>query len=110
MQGRFIEAVDDAETNWGKFLLLRIDACDAACPSAVSGSPLLASFPLHARLGPVGEGTLWLLDLQTQEGCAFEPGAPASVLEARFLEHPIKVCILFFPLMRWLSSKPPGLA
>jgi hypothetical protein len=104
MRTRFLEAQDELHTNHGKFLLVAFEDADRAHPSALTGAPLLASLPPVKRFhGAITPSSLWLLDLQTQEGMLFDPTAPERALRRRFLVHPLHVCLLYWPVMRYLA-------
>ena len=101
---RFIEAEDDHKSNHGKFLILRFGADDFRARSQLTGGPLLATLRPVRRFGvPITQTTLLLVDLQTQEGTFFDLDQDDATTRARFLCHPIHVCILYYPLMRFLS-------
>ncbi len=105
MNHRFIEFEDRDCTNLGKFSICQYTDRDRSTSSAVVDKPLLASLPPTRRFqGSITPASLWLLDLQTQEGMLFDPNADLAALRQRFLVHPIHVCVLYFPAMRYLSS------
>lgn len=106
MKHRFLEAEDAACSNHGKFSLLGYDPEDFAHPSPITGGPLLTTIPCAPRFhGPITPTSVWLLDLQTQEGMLFDVTASERALRRRFLVHPLHVCILYWPLMRYLARE-----
>jgi hypothetical protein len=100
---RFIEAENAGKHNHGKFLLVGFDSADGAVESKIADAPLLRSLPVVRRLGPILTDSVWMLDLQTQEGMLFSPSWSVDALQRRFLMHPIHVCILYWPVMRNLA-------
>lgn len=103
---RFIEAEDDQKSNHGKFSIMRFGSDDIRARSEITRGPLLSSIPRSRHLGRQGitGSTLLLLDLQTEEGMLFDPKDGPEEVRRRFLMHPLKVCVLYFPLMRFLSQ------
>ncbi len=65
MQHKIVEATNGF--NWGKFLVCRFDEADFTYTSLVSQSLLLTERG-WAR------DQIWVLDLETREGAAFQPG------------------------------------
>lgn len=99
---RFVEAENAGKHNHGKFLLVGLDPADFVMKSRITNEPLIGSLPVVKRLGPILADSIWMLDLQTQEGMLFSPSWSAEAAQRRFLMHPIHVCILYWPLMRHL--------
>jgi hypothetical protein len=105
MRVRFLEAEDNFRTNHGKFQVCKYEPTDFQYVSPLSRRPLLSALPMAQRFqGPIGAGDLWLLDLQTREGCLFDPTLEEAALRQQFLIHPLHVCILFFPVMCFLAA------
>jgi hypothetical protein len=103
---RFLEVQDEYHTNLGRFLVQRFDSKELRFTSSVTGEPLLATLPLMRRFGArINATTLLLTDLATQEGLLFDPEQSEEALRRRFLAHPLHVCILFYPLMRFLAKR-----
>lgn len=94
MLTKIIEATNE-EQNWGKFILGRFskDEWD-----------VLSQVDMRSVLGGRGwsRGCLLVLDLQTGEGCVFEPHGLAS---ADLNKHQIWVCPLFEPFLNWLYKQ-----
>jgi len=106
MRSRFIEAQDDHHTNHGKFFLFQFGLAEHKYRSAITHTPLLSSLPPVRRFnGPISDTSLFLVDLQTQEGMIFDPSKPPDIIQRSFLIHPLHVCILYFPLMMLLARK-----
>lgn len=102
---RFIEVEDEALTKHARLSIFAWEPADFAYVSTITGRPLLRESvaPVARSGGGLTPTTLHLLDLQTQEGLLFDPAQDESMVRRRFLVHPIHVCVLFFPLMLWLS-------
>ena len=113
MEMTFIEATNgpaDCPLNWGKFLLLRLGPCEQAYPSVTAvGLRVLARHEWDAR-------DVIVFDLATGEGARFRPGHPDPTERRRFIpsgdvdmdlnvRHPIWVCVLFEPFLRWLHTQ-----
>lgn len=97
METKIIEATNG--TNWGKFLIGRMDH-EWQRRSVISES----SIPLLRQIG-WGTEHLWVLDLQTGEGASFRVhrgGHARNDLE----RHRIWVCPLYEPFLWWLYAQP----
>lgn len=98
MRSRFLEAEEVKQTNLGRFLITVFEAEDIA---------ELPTLPVIHRFGsPIGVGSILLTDLATREGCIFDPTQNDELIRRNFLLHPIHVCILYFPVMRWIAAHP----
>lgn len=78
---RYIEAENVSKLNHGKFLLVGLDSADGAVESKIAGAPLYKSLPVVRRLGPILTDSVWMLELQTQEGMLFSPSWRGSPQE-----------------------------
>lgn len=106
MLHRFIEAQDEHYCNYGRFFILRFQRHEIRAKAALTGTPLFEAIPAVQRFGGrITPSTLLLLDLATQEGLLFDPEQNAEEIRRRFLVHPIHVCILFYPFMRFLAQE-----
>ncbi len=102
---QFIEVQDDQLSNHGKFWINGFSGGAWDYPSALTGAPLLPNLPAIQRFGGrFAKSSVFLGDLQTQEGMIFDPTAHADLVRRRFLLHPLHVCILYFPLLLHLAQ------
>ncbi len=96
MRMKFIEATEEREFNWGKFLLMQFDSEFEYTSVMDPPRPLLLS------QGWGSEHTL-VLDLATGEGAMFKlDGVPHITLNQK---HQIWVCPLFEPFLAWLATQ-----
>jgi len=94
MLTKIIEATNE-EQNWGKFCLGRFSKDEWEVLSQVDHRSVLGGRGWS-------RGCLLVLDLQTGEGCVFEPHGLAS---ADLNKHRIWVCPLFEPFLNWLYKQ-----
>lgn len=97
MRTRFIEATNGPQ-NWGKFAVGRFDVDETMRRSHIDpdGAPLLRQIGWHSN------DVVWVFDLQTREGAAFDPGGYAK---ADLAKHRVWVCPLFEPFLAWLYEQ-----
>ena len=81
--------------NWGKFLVGVPDTEWQWRSEVDSGRPLLRAIGWEP-------GYIWVLDLQTGEGCFVRPGGCAH---ADLGKHRVWVCPLFEPWLAWLYEQ-----
>lgn len=110
MRFRFLEATDSFQSNHGKFALFNFGVNEwkfkAQTSSVKDTKYLLSDLRPVRRFGGGGKWTpttIILFDLQTREGIAFDPTQSVEVVTRQFLVHPVHVCPLFFPVMRFLA-------
>lgn len=107
MQSRILEAEDTAKPrplNHGKFQIIELgDAVFSQLSTIHLGHTVMEALPVVRRLGPIKRNSLWVMDLQTQEGMLFSPTWSDKQIRQRFLCHPLHVCILYFPMLMWLA-------
>ena len=96
MRVKIIEATQGIESgyNWGKFMVITLDE-ELMTPSALVAGRVLAMRGWSGR-------EVIVIDLETCEGAAFNPGGLAS---ADLNKHRVWVCILFEPFLQWLYQQ-----
>lgn len=95
METKFVE-VTNGPQNWGKFLLMRFDV-EREYQSVID--------PPRRLLSAIGWNprAVWVMDLQTCEGVALNPGGHAG---ADLNKHKVWVCPMFEPFLTWLWEQP----
>lgn len=107
---RILEAEDTQRLNHGKFLIVECGEQVFASSSTVFPErSVIDVLPTVKRFGQIRRDALWVLDLQTQEGIMMCPSWNEKQITTRFLCHPVQVCILFLPLMHWISRNASSL-
>lgn len=96
MKIKFIEATENSQFNWGKFMVAKFEQSEWDQASALDKRNLLRArgwTPDH----------LLVLDIQTGEGAVFRHGGLASHdLNER---HQIWVCPMYEPFLNWLYKQ-----
>ncbi len=100
MDTKFIEAGNGG--NWGKFLIGRYDGRELVTRAQLPGCEIEPR-PLVSLRGP-GQDLIWVLDLATGEGAAYNISHVRAFDAPRLLheKHRIHVCLLYEPLLTWL--------
>jgi len=95
MKTKIIEAVENSQFNWGKFLIGQFDT-EFEYESVIDGRNLM-------RGRGWDKGHLLVLDLQTGEAAIFRGGGYAhSDLNTK---HQIWVCPMYEPFLAWLYTQ-----
>ena len=110
MHFRFIEAEDEERTNHGKFALFKFGEKEWQHRSGINDGALLATLKPVARLGgALTKTSILFCDLQTREALFVDPARGRELTTRDFLLHPVHVCILAYPLLMLLVSKPDAI-